>query len=181
MKLSNIQLGNDVDIDPSTSINNVFIEDGVKISKRCSVFGGANNPLFIGKESYIGMNSMIEGFWAKINIGHNVSIAQNVCIMSGSGPNASEEMQKIFPVQKGEIHIGEHSWIGASSIIMPNVQLGRYCVVAANSFVNKSFGDFAIIGGSPAKLIRLFTEEEIKTVTNQNTDSSDKCIQKSES
>jgi acetyltransferase-like isoleucine patch superfamily enzyme len=82
--------------------------------------------------------------------------------MSGSGPNASEVMQRIFPILKGEVSLGDHTWIGASVVIMPNVSLGKYCVVAANSFVNKSFPDYSIIGGSPAKLIRTLTQEEIK-------------------
>ena len=40
MKFSNINLGKNVEIDPSTSFNNVIIKDNVKIAKRCSIFGG---------------------------------------------------------------------------------------------------------------------------------------------
>jgi acetyltransferase-like isoleucine patch superfamily enzyme len=47
---------------------------------------------------------------------------------------------------------------------MPAVTLGKYCVVAANSFVNKSFPDYTIIGGTPAKLIRTLTPSEIETL-----------------
>jgi acetyltransferase-like isoleucine patch superfamily enzyme len=43
---------------------------------------------------------------------------------------------------------------------MPNVAIGKYCVVAANSFVNQSFPDYSIIGGTPAKLIRTLTDSE---------------------
>lgn len=160
MKLENISLGRNVDIDPSTTINNVIIKDGVKISKRCSIFGGPGNLLAIGFNSYVGMNSIINGFAAKIEIGDNVSIAQNVNIMTDSGPNASPEMQRIFPLEKGPVIIEKHCWIGASSIIMPNVTLGEFCIVAANSYVNTSFPAFSIIGGIPARLIRSFTDEE---------------------
>ncbi|MCX6266787.1 MAG: DapH/DapD/GlmU-related protein [Bacteroidetes bacterium] len=81
--------------------------------------------------------------------------------MADSGPNASPAMQKIFPLIIGSVNVGNHCWLGASVIIMPNVSLGDYCIVAANSFVNKSFPSFSIIGGNPAKLIRIFTKEEI--------------------
>ena len=161
MKFANIELGKNVEIDPSTSFNNVKIGDDVKIAKMCSLFGSEKNQLVIGKESYIGMNSIINGFAAKIVIGSNVSIAQNVNIMVDSGPNASKQMQKLFPLEKGEITIGDHSWIGASSIIMPKVTLGEYVIVAANSYVTKSFPKYSIIGGTPAKLIRKFTDREI--------------------
>lgn len=166
MKLSNITLSENVQIDPSTAINNVIIEENVKIAKRCSVFGGPNNILVIGANSYIGMNSIINGFTEKIIIGKYVSIAQNVNIMVDSGPNASPILQRIFPIKKSPITIGDHTWIGASAIIMPGVELGEFCVVAANSFVNKSFPAHSIIGGNPAKLIRTLTKDEIIQISN---------------
>ncbi|KQT22957.1 transferase [Chryseobacterium sp. Leaf405] len=154
MKISNISLGENVIIDPSSSINNVKIADNVKIAKLCSIYGSENNQLEIGESSYVGMFSILNGFKKKLTIGKHVSIAQNVNIMTDSGPNASEEMQKIFPLIEGEISIGDHSWLGANVVIMPGVQLGKFCVVAANSFVNKSFPDYSMIGGNPAKLIK---------------------------
>jgi acetyltransferase-like isoleucine patch superfamily enzyme len=160
MNFSNIFLGNDVEIDPSTSFNNITIGDSVKIAKRCSVYGGPDNLLEIGANSYIGMNCIINGFAAKIIIGTNVSLAQNVNIMADSGPNASPAMQRIFTIDKGPINIGNNCWLGTNVVIMPNVTLGDFCVVAANSFVNNSFPAFSIIGGNPAKLIRSFTENE---------------------
>lgn len=84
--------------------------------------------------------------------------------MVDSGPNASEVLQRIYPIKKGSIYIGDHSWIGASAIIMPGVHLGKFCIVAANSFINSSFPDYSIIGGNPAKLIRKMTETEIKKI-----------------
>jgi galactoside O-acetyltransferase len=107
------------------------------------------------------MNTIINGFAAKIRIGSNVSIAQNVNIMVDSGPNASLAMQVLFPLEKAPISIGDHCWIGASAIIMPGVTLGNYCIVAANSYVTLSFPEYSIIGGTPAKLIRTLSEDEI--------------------
>lgn len=165
MIYSNIMLGSGVEIDPSSSVNNISIGDKVKIAKRVSAFGSKETPLIIGKESYIGMNSILNGYAAELSIGENVSIAQNVNIMTDSGPNASEKLQRIFPVITGKVRIGNHCWIGASSIIMPGVTLGEYCVVAAGSFVKDSFPDYSIIGGTPAKLIRKLNENEIIKLT----------------
>jgi len=154
MQLKNISIPFGSHVDPTSSINNITLQEGVKISKRCSLFGSEENILEIGIGSYVGMNTIINGFRAKVTIGCNVSIAQSVNIMSDSGPNASEEMQKFFPLKIGPVTIGDHSWIGANSVIMPGVFLGKFCVVAANSFVNKSFDDYSVIAGNPAKLIR---------------------------
>lgn len=165
MIYSNIVLGEDVQIDPSSSVNNVNIGNKVKIAKRVSAFGSKNKPLIIGEGTYIGMNSILNGYSEQIIIGSYVSIAQNVNIMVDSGPNASDVLQRIYPIQKAPISIGDHSWIGASTIIMPGVKLGKFCIVAANSFVNSSFSDYSIVGGCPAKLIRKMTENEIKKIT----------------
>ena len=154
MITSNIHLGEEVNIDPTTSINNVIIGNQVKIAKYCSIFGSANEPLEIGDNSYIGMFSIVNGYAAKVTIGKNVSIAQRVNIMVDSGPNASPLMQQYYPLIKGSVKIGDHSWIGANSIIMPGVELGEFCVVAANSFVDKSFPAYSVVGGNPAKLIK---------------------------
>lgn len=167
MIYSNIRLGKDVNIDPSSSINNIIIGDGVKIAKRVSAFGSKEHPLIVGEETYIGMNTILNGYAAQLTIGHHASFAQNVNVMVDSGPNASEVMQEVFPLQHGPVTIGNHCWIGASAIIMPNVTLGNFCVVAANSFVNRSFPAYSIIGGTPAKLIRTMTQEEIGKINKK--------------
>ena len=162
MITSNISLGKNVFIEKTSTINNVRIEDDTKVGGYVKIFGSVDNILHIGKGCYVGINSIIEGFNAKVTIGNYVSFAQNVNIFSGSGPNASDIFQKVFPIIKGEIKIGDHTWIGASAIIMPNTAIGKFCIIAANSFVNSSFPNYTIIGGSPAKKIRSLTSDEIK-------------------
>jgi acetyltransferase-like isoleucine patch superfamily enzyme len=51
------------------------------------------------------------------------------------------------------VEIGEYSFIGSSSIILPGVKLGKNCIVSVGSVVKKSFPDFSIISGNPAKLV----------------------------
>ncbi len=167
MKYANIKLGKNVNIDPSSSFNNVKIDDNVKIAKRCSIYGSEKNILEIGAGSQIGMNVFIEGFEAKVILGKNVGISPNAVIISGSGPGYSPALLKLFPEVRGEINIKDNCWIGIGSTIMPNVTLGEFTVVAVNSFVNKSFPGFSIIGGNPAKVIREFTEEEIAILNSK--------------
>ena len=162
MITSNIDLGINVKIERDASINNARIGDNTKIASCVKIFGSVDNQLQVGNSCYFGPNTIVEGFNAKVTIGNFVSFAQNINLMSGSGPNASEKMQKIFPITKGPVTIGDHCWIGASAVIMPNCSIGNYCVIAAHSFVTRSFPDYSIIGGTPAKLIRTLTSSEIE-------------------
>lgn len=93
MLLENIKLFDGVVVDPTSSINNIVIYNSVKVSKRCSLYGSKKYILEIGENSYVGMNTIINGYNSKVIIGSNVSIAQSVNIMADSGPNASLEMQ----------------------------------------------------------------------------------------
>ena len=52
----------------------------------------------------------------------------------------------------GPVTIGNNTFIGAKVTIMPNVTIGKGCLIAAGTIVNKSFPDFSIISGNPAKL-----------------------------
>jgi len=62
------------------------------------------------------------------------------------------------------VTIADNVYIGPHSIIAKNVTLGHHTVVAAQSFVNKSFPDYAIVAGTPAKQIGtvIITENEIR-------------------
>lgn len=60
------------------------------------------------------------------------------------------------------VTIGSYCFIGAHSIILKGVSIGNHCLVAANSVVNKSFEDFSIIAGVPAKKIGI-----VKLVNNK--------------
>ena len=158
MEISNIELGTGVKVDPSSSINNVRIGNNVKIAKNCSVYGSRDNLLEIGDESYIGMFSILNGYSRKLVIGKHVSIAQNVNIMTDSGPNASKLMQQIYPLTYGEVIIEDHAWIGAGTIIMPGVRIGRCSIIAANSFVVGIVEPYSMYGGNPAKMIKTLDE-----------------------
>lgn len=64
-------------------------------------------------------------------------------------------------IKYGRIHVGERTFIGCRSIIMPNVTIGKRCVIAAGSVVTKDVPDGTVVAGIPAKPI-MTTEEYAK-------------------
>jgi virginiamycin A acetyltransferase len=64
---------------------------------------------------------------------------------------------------RGDIIIGNDVWVGYESVIMPGVNIGDGAIIASNSVVTKNFPSYSVIGGNPAKLIKMrFSDEEIK-------------------
>lgn len=53
------------------------------------------------------------------------------------------------------IRIGNNCWIGSGAVFLDGAELGDGCVVAANAVVNKTFPANVVIGGVPAKVIRM--------------------------
>ena len=64
-------------------------------------------------------------------------------------------------VQSGPTVLGNDVWIGAHVIVQRGVTIGDGAVIGANSFVNADVPPYAIVAGSPARVIRLRFAPEI--------------------
>ncbi|MCF8411266.1 MAG: sugar O-acetyltransferase, partial [Crocinitomicaceae bacterium] len=54
----------------------------------------------------------------------------------------------------GSIIIKHDSWIGAGSVILPNVEIGRMSIVGASSMVNKNVDEYTVVAGNPARFLK---------------------------
>ena len=55
-----------------------------------------------------------------------------------------------------------YAWLGMNVTICPGVTIGAYAVVAAGAVVTKDMPDYAVVGGVPAKVIRMLDPAEQK-------------------
>lgn len=62
--------------------------------------------------------------------------------------------------QKSDTLIGNDVWFGHESRVLPGVQIGDGAIIGACSVVTKNVPPYAIVGGNPAKIIRMRFEEE---------------------
>lgn len=113
-------------------------------------------------------------------IGKFTSIAQNVTILLGgyhrhdwiSTYPFKSIKEGLWPrakhvikdrTSKGDVIIGNDVWIGINSTILSGVTIGDGAVIAACSVVTKNIPPYAIVGGNPAKIIKMrFTDHEIE-------------------
>lgn len=139
---------------PSHFIRLFFYKlEGIKIGKGSRIHIGAKFffPLNIeiGQGTIIGDNVFLDGR-DKLKIGNHVDIASQVMIYNSEHDINSEDFHAIL----APVEIGDYVFIGPRVIISPGVKIGKGAVVAAGAVVTKDVGEFQIVGGVPAQVIR---------------------------
>lgn len=109
-----------------------------------------NNGLSIGKDFQMEKGCNIDAnFPWLIDIGNNVTLASWVYLVAHDGASKKH----IGYSKVGRINIGNNVFIGARSIVLPNVSIGDNCIIGANSIVTKNIPDNSVAAGNPAKVI----------------------------
>lgn len=139
--------------------------NGSSIEVKEDTFIDSNST--IGSYSYIGRNCSI----SKSSIGRYCSIANNVSIGQGEHDLKEISTSSIFYHSPYDLltskscKIEDDVWIGVDVIILRGVTIGTGAVVGANSVVTKDVPPFAVVVGSPAKLIKYrFDEDKITAI-----------------
>ncbi|WP_020539170.1 CatB-related O-acetyltransferase [Lewinella cohaerens] len=118
---------------------------------------------FVGDQLIIGKFCMIASDVTFIMNGANhltEAISTYPFAIFGHGwENAMEG--KTYPT-KGNTVIGNDVWIGHRATIMPGVAVGDGAIIATNATVTKDVPAYAVVGGNPAKVIKMrFPEDDI--------------------
>ena len=105
----------------------------------------------VGKNTWIGPYTAIDGGKYGVKIGKNCSIASGVNIIAHdtvkwalSGGEVNYEYAKI--------EIGDNCFIGTNAFISKGVKIGKSCVVGACSLVTKDIPDYSIVFGIPVEI-----------------------------
>ena len=121
----------------------------------------------IGDDVFIGKGACFEAV-SRITIGDKVMFGPNVNIRGGNHNTSvvgkfMADVKEKRPEDDLPVVIKNDVWIGTGAIILKGVTIGRGAIVAAGAVCNKDVKPYSVVGGVPAKTIKMrWSEDEIK-------------------
>lgn len=139
-----------------------YCGEGVFIAEGAFVIG----KVIVGRDSSIFYNSVVRGDVNSITIGFNTNIQDN-CTLHVTGTYSLKIGDGVTVGHNVVLHgctIGNNVLVGIGAIVLDGAEIGDDSVVAGGSLVapRKTYPVKSLIMGSPAKVVRSLTEEEIE-------------------
>jgi len=153
---ANVKLGREVKFSKFVNLYGCEVGDETKIGAFVEIQKNAT----VGKRCKISSHTFIcEGVTIEdyVFIGHNVTFV-NDSYPRATTPSGEIQTEKDWKVETTVVRKGAS--IGSGVTILSNVVIGEYAIVGAGSIVTKDVPPYAVVVGSPARLIRMLEEKE---------------------
>jgi acetyltransferase-like isoleucine patch superfamily enzyme len=126
----------------------VWIGDGTKI--RCH-----EGVVEIGDKTVIGQECTISAY-QRVRIGEQCVIADRAMFIDfDHGVTEVERPIRVQGIYKRDIVVGSNVWIGYGACVLRGVRVGDNSVIGTNAVVTEDVPANALVGGVPAKVIRM--------------------------
>lgn len=152
------ELSKDVVVGERSVLYKVVLQGNIRIGNNTTIngpgteFQGVSSAIEIGNFCSIASHTVIQDHNHNIDCLTTYFIKYNVF---------EEDSRKNDMVSKGNIKIGNDVWIGTHAVILSGVTIGDGAVIAANSVVNKDVEPYAVVAGSPAKVLKYRFSDDI--------------------
>lgn len=93
-----------------------------------------------------------------ITIGRKVTVSSDVVFINHDGAGWLHADDRGRRYRYAKIEIGDNSFVGSGTILMPGVRIGTNCVVGAGTIVTKSVPSGSVVAGNPARYICSFDQ-----------------------
>ncbi|HEX5989928.1 MAG TPA: acyltransferase [Solirubrobacterales bacterium] len=126
----------------------VWIGDGTKI--RCH-----EGVVEIGDKTVMGQECTISAY-QRVRIGEECVIADRAMFIDfDHGVVEVERPIRQQGIYKRDVEVGSNVWIGYGACILRGVKVGDNSVIGTNSVVTRDVPANAVVGGIPARIIRM--------------------------
>jgi carbonic anhydrase/acetyltransferase-like protein (isoleucine patch superfamily) len=137
------------------------IHETAWIAKSAKVIGRVE----MAEGSSVWFGAIVRGDVEDIRIGRNTNIQDNSVLHADTGIplTIGEGVTVGHLVMLHGCTVGDGALIGIRAVVLNGARIGRNCIVAAGSVVteDKSFPDGTLIVGTPAKVVRELSAEQI--------------------
>jgi acetyltransferase-like isoleucine patch superfamily enzyme len=127
-----------------------------------TIFWSPRRHIVLGDDVGIGFRCL---FQSDTEIGDKVLIASHVAFVNSDDHVYDSVGTCMWDAGRGDrykIVVEDDVWIGHGAIILSPARIGRGAIVAAGSIVTRDVPSYAIVGGNPAKIIKMrFNPDEI--------------------
>ncbi|MFW2333950.1 acyltransferase [Ilumatobacter sp.] len=116
---------------------------------------GTSDPrrtLRIGRHCYVNTNCQVDAS-AEVTIGDQVYLSQDVCIITNTHV-IGDAHQRAGSLTAAPVSIGDGTWVGARTTILPGVVIGAGSIVAAGAVVTADVRPDTIVAGVPARVVK---------------------------
>ncbi len=139
-----------------------YLADSAWVADNAQVIGDVH----MAADSSVWFSTVVRGDSAKITIGEGTNV-QDGCVLHadvGVPLTLGKHVTVGHMVQLHGCTVGDESLIGIGSIVLNGAKIGKNCLVGAGSLVTegKEFPEGSMILGSPAKVVRQLTPEQIE-------------------
>lgn len=133
---------------------NIEVGDCVYVGHQAILKAYYKNRMRIGAGTWIGQQCFLHAAGG-LTIGQDVGIGPGVKIITSYHEEAGRGVPILHaPIAFEAVEIGDGTDLGVNAVILPGTRLGRGVQVGAGAVVKGEFGDFAVIAGVPARLLR---------------------------
>jgi maltose O-acetyltransferase len=138
-----------------TNHGRIVIGERVRLSSTIAtteLVAEAGGVLEIGPRSFVNHGCSMAAS-RLVRIGADAQLGPH-CILIDNAYHHVEPDRRLERPESEPIILEDNVWLGARTIVLPGVRIGRDAVVAAGSVVNKDVEAGTIVGGVPARYIR---------------------------
>jgi len=165
LHMGSIRLGHSVYVDRLSRIHasraTIELGDCTRVMRGaylCSYVSNARpgEGICAGARCWVGVNAVLASGQGGLFLGNDVLIGPQAVLVTGDHDFSRQDIPATQRDYTGKpIAIGDNVWIGAGAVVLGGVSVGANAVVAAGAVVTRDVAAGAVVGGVPAKIIKM--------------------------